>query len=142
MMANGSLLRSGGETWGPVSPHNVHENGLCALHPDGDTIFRVAHQLLSPERGSVEETALHDASNQPHAEPNEARDDDEHGGSDTGGVHNARTLRRGAMRMRSELRLSGHLGPATESECTRNNDPSWDSAPTRLLSSHHDGIDA
>ncbi len=28
MMANGSLLRSGGETWGPVSPENVHETGV------------------------------------------------------------------------------------------------------------------
>jgi hypothetical protein len=28
MMADGSLLRSGGETWGPVSPENVHETGI------------------------------------------------------------------------------------------------------------------
>jgi hypothetical protein len=28
MMTNGSLLRSGGETWGPVSPDNVHETGV------------------------------------------------------------------------------------------------------------------
>jgi hypothetical protein len=28
MMANGSLLRSRGETWGPVSPDNVHETGV------------------------------------------------------------------------------------------------------------------
>jgi len=26
MMADGSLLRSGGETWGPVSPENVEKN--------------------------------------------------------------------------------------------------------------------
>jgi hypothetical protein len=28
MMADGSLLRSGGKTWGPVSPDNVHETGV------------------------------------------------------------------------------------------------------------------
>jgi hypothetical protein len=28
MMADESLLRSGGETWGAVSPHNVHETGV------------------------------------------------------------------------------------------------------------------
>ena len=28
MMSDGSLLRSGGETWGPVSPDNVHERGV------------------------------------------------------------------------------------------------------------------
>jgi len=32
MMADGSLLRSEGETWGPVSPDNVHETGVS---PDG-----------------------------------------------------------------------------------------------------------
>ena len=31
MMSDGSLLRSGGETWGPVSPDNVHETGV-SLH--------------------------------------------------------------------------------------------------------------
>ena len=30
MMADGSLLRSGGETWGPVSPENVHETRCLA----------------------------------------------------------------------------------------------------------------
>jgi len=30
MMADGSLLGSGGETWGPVSPDNVHETGVWA----------------------------------------------------------------------------------------------------------------
>jgi hypothetical protein len=28
MMAGGSLLRSEGETWGPVSPDNVQETGV------------------------------------------------------------------------------------------------------------------
>jgi hypothetical protein len=28
MMADGSVLRSGGEPWGPVSPDNVHETGV------------------------------------------------------------------------------------------------------------------
>jgi hypothetical protein len=28
MMADESLLRSGGETWGAVSPDNVHESGV------------------------------------------------------------------------------------------------------------------
>jgi hypothetical protein len=28
LMADGSLLRSGGETWEPVSPDNVHETGV------------------------------------------------------------------------------------------------------------------
>ena len=31
MMSDGSLLRAGGETWGPVSPDNVHETGV-SLH--------------------------------------------------------------------------------------------------------------
>jgi transposase len=65
---------------------------------------------------AVEETPLHEAGKQPDAEPSQARDDDEDGGSDPGGVHDARTLRRSAMRMRSELMLSGHPGPTTESE--------------------------
>ena len=33
MISDGSLLRSGGETWGPVSPDNVHETGV-SLHRD------------------------------------------------------------------------------------------------------------
>jgi hypothetical protein len=39
MMADGSLLRSGGETWGPVSPDNVHETGVS---PGGQS--RSAHR--------------------------------------------------------------------------------------------------
>jgi hypothetical protein len=31
MMADGSLLRSGGETWGPVSPDNVQETGVSPV---------------------------------------------------------------------------------------------------------------
>jgi hypothetical protein len=31
MMADGSLLRSGGATWGPVSPDNVDETGVSPL---------------------------------------------------------------------------------------------------------------
>jgi len=31
MMADGSLLRSAGETWGPVSPDNEHETGVWSL---------------------------------------------------------------------------------------------------------------
>jgi hypothetical protein len=31
MMADGSHLRSGGETWGPVSPDNDHETGVWSL---------------------------------------------------------------------------------------------------------------
>jgi hypothetical protein len=98
-----------------------------------------AHPRSEP---AVEETALHEASKQPDAEPNEARDDDEDDGGDARGVDDARTLRRGAMRVRSELRLSGHPGPATESQCIRNDLPSWDSAATSSLSSHDDSIGA
>jgi hypothetical protein len=43
------------------------------------------------------------------------------------------------MRMRSELGLSGHPGPATESQRARKDDPwSWDSAASSFLSSHDD----
>jgi hypothetical protein len=38
MMANGSLLRSGGETWGPVSPDNVHETGVSSGGRSGSPI--------------------------------------------------------------------------------------------------------
>jgi hypothetical protein len=38
MMANGSLLRSGGETWGPVSPDNVHETGVLPGGQSGSLI--------------------------------------------------------------------------------------------------------
>ncbi len=34
MMGDGSLMRSGGETWGPVSPNNVQERGVS---PDGQS---------------------------------------------------------------------------------------------------------
>jgi hypothetical protein len=44
--------------------------------------------------------------------------------------------------MRSVFMLSGHPGPATESKCVRNDDPSWDSAATSFLSSHDDSIGA
>jgi hypothetical protein len=38
MMADGSLLRSGGETWGPVSPDNVQETGVW---PGGQSEFPI-----------------------------------------------------------------------------------------------------
>jgi hypothetical protein len=38
MMADGSLLRSGGETWGPVSPDNVHETGVSPGGRSGSPI--------------------------------------------------------------------------------------------------------
>jgi hypothetical protein len=86
--------------------------------------------------------ALHDASKQPDAKPNGARDDDEHAGSDPCRVHDARTLRWAAMKMGSEPRLSSHPGPATESQHIRNDDPWWDSAASSFLSSHDDIIGA
>jgi hypothetical protein len=33
MMADGSLLRSRGETWGPVSPDNVEKTGVWSGSP-------------------------------------------------------------------------------------------------------------
>jgi hypothetical protein len=44
------------------------------------------------------------------------------------------------MRMRSELRLSGHPGQATESQHARKDDPWSDSATSSFLSSHEDII--
>jgi len=38
MMADGSLLRSGSETWGPVSPDNVHETGVSPGGRSGSPI--------------------------------------------------------------------------------------------------------
>jgi hypothetical protein len=35
MMADGSLLRSGGETWGPVSPDNVEKTGVWSIGQPG-----------------------------------------------------------------------------------------------------------
>jgi hypothetical protein len=35
MMADGSLVRSGSETWGPVWPDNVHETGVSPAGPSG-----------------------------------------------------------------------------------------------------------
>jgi hypothetical protein len=48
MMADGSLLRSGGETWGPVSPDNVHETGVLPIGESGSTI--VAAEAEQVER--------------------------------------------------------------------------------------------
>jgi len=41
MMADGSLLRSGGETWGPVSPDNVHETVVSPGRQSGPPIAAV-----------------------------------------------------------------------------------------------------
>jgi hypothetical protein len=38
MMVDGSLLQSGGETWGPVWPDNVHETGVSL---DGQSAFPI-----------------------------------------------------------------------------------------------------
>jgi hypothetical protein len=120
--------------WLPSDPFGPAEGGYAV--PVGNTTFPEAHRLRQRSEEAVKEPALHDVCKQPDAEPNEARDDDEHGGSDPRGAHDARTLRSGTMRMRSELRLSGHPGPATESQCIRNDDPCLDSAATSFLSSH------
>jgi hypothetical protein len=48
MMADGSLLRSGGETWGPVSPDNVHETGVSPGGQSGSPI--VAAEVEQVER--------------------------------------------------------------------------------------------
>jgi hypothetical protein len=50
MMADGSLLRSGGETWGPVSPDNVQETGVL---PGGQRGFPV---VAAPPSKSSEVT--------------------------------------------------------------------------------------
>jgi hypothetical protein len=44
MMADGSLLRSGGETWGPVSPDNVHETGVSLNGQSGFPIVAAEAQ--------------------------------------------------------------------------------------------------
>ena len=49
MMADGSHLRSGGETWGPVSPNNVHETGVW---PGG----RSGSPVVAAEARQVERT--------------------------------------------------------------------------------------
>jgi hypothetical protein len=49
MTADGSLLRSGGETWGPVWPDNVDETGVW---PIGQRAFPV----VAAEAGQVERT--------------------------------------------------------------------------------------
>jgi hypothetical protein len=56
MMADGSLLRSGGETWGPVSPDNVHETGVSPggqsgspiVAADPDQVERTRRKTSSP----------------------------------------------------------------------------------------------
>jgi hypothetical protein len=49
MMADRSLLRSGSETWGPVSPDNVHETGVWPIGPR-------AFPVVAVEAGQVERT--------------------------------------------------------------------------------------
>jgi hypothetical protein len=49
MMADGSQLRSGGETWGPVSPDNVDETGVSPCGRSGSPI-------VAPEAEPVERT--------------------------------------------------------------------------------------
>jgi hypothetical protein len=39
MMADGSLLRSGGETWGPVSPDNVEKTGVWSIEQTGFPVW-------------------------------------------------------------------------------------------------------
>ena len=48
MMADGSLLRSGGETWGPVSPGNVQKTGVSPGGQSGSPI--VAAEAEQVER--------------------------------------------------------------------------------------------
>jgi hypothetical protein len=58
------------------------------MNPPRNPIGRTPAPINGVEE-AVEEPALHEASKQPDAEPNEARDDHEHGGSDPRGVHDA-----------------------------------------------------
>jgi hypothetical protein len=53
MMADGSLLRSRGETWGPVSPENVQETGVS---PGG----RSGSDIVAAEAEQVERTTKKD----------------------------------------------------------------------------------
>jgi hypothetical protein len=61
MMADGSLLRSGGETWGPVSPDNVHETGVSppvdGLDPlvaaEAEQVERTRRKTWSRSRSEV-----------------------------------------------------------------------------------------
>jgi len=46
MMAEGSLLLSGGETWGPVSPHNVQETGVSLDGQSGSPIVAAEAQQV------------------------------------------------------------------------------------------------
>jgi hypothetical protein len=53
-MADGSLLRSGGETWGPVSPDNVHETGVSLDGQSGSpTVAAEAQQVEQLEEDLV-----------------------------------------------------------------------------------------
>jgi hypothetical protein len=60
MMAGGSQLRSGGETWGPVSPDNVHErcpapgpSGLAIVAAEGEQVERTRRKTWSRARSEV-----------------------------------------------------------------------------------------
>ena len=61
MMADGSLLRSGGETWGPVSPDNVHETGVS---PGG----RFGSPIVAAEAEQVERKSKKDLVTGPRSE--------------------------------------------------------------------------
>jgi hypothetical protein len=60
-MADGSLLRPGCETWGPVSPDNVHEAGVSPGGQSGSPIVaaeaegveRTRRKTWSPARSEV-----------------------------------------------------------------------------------------
>jgi hypothetical protein len=60
-MAEGSQLRSGGETWGPVSPDNVQETGVSPGGQSGSPIVaaeaegveRTRRKTWSPARSEV-----------------------------------------------------------------------------------------
>jgi hypothetical protein len=50
MIADGSLLRSEGETWGPVSPDNVHETGVSPGGQSRSLIVAAEAQQVEPTR--------------------------------------------------------------------------------------------
>ena len=53
MMADGPLLRSGGETWGPVSPDNVHETGVSPQWTFRISVETAEAQLVERTRGKT-----------------------------------------------------------------------------------------
>src|SRR6266545_2065957 len=52
-MDDGSLLRSGSETWGPVSPDNVHETGVSPGGQSGSPMVAADAEQVERTRGKT-----------------------------------------------------------------------------------------